>query len=87
MADYGWVIDASVSDPPLLAFCPLEEDGAVVVGLTFVSTEPPNGERVVGVFHPDGADQALEWLTDNSADIDHLSVPKLLVSYEDDDAS
>lgn len=47
-----WVLDVSVGEP--YSFCPFEESGSVVVGLSFISDKCPG--KLVGVFHAGGAD-------------------------------
>jgi len=58
-----WVADITVYDVEaknLFAFCPVTDDG-VVVGMTYLSTEPPIGAEFVGPFHHDGREAASEW--------------------------
>jgi hypothetical protein len=56
-----WVLDVTFwrSDAPL-AFCPLDEDGSVISGLTVLASIPPG--RMVGVAHADGQDAVEEWM-------------------------
>lgn len=43
-----WVRERGTNPP---TFCPIErETGCVIVGMMYVSDEPPNGEKVVGEF-------------------------------------
>lgn len=62
-----WVIDAAMSDPPLFAFCPLREDGAVLVGMTLVINEPPG--PFAGVYHRDGEEAAEAWLEEYADEV------------------
>lgn len=56
-----WVLDATLyqEDRPL-AFCPIEEDGSVIVGLTFLGSTPPG--TMVAVYHADGQDAVESWM-------------------------
>lgn len=63
MTEREWIIDADMSRDGMLAFCPIERDEygeivSVVSGLTFIGSEPPNGERCLGVWSEDGEEAA-----------------------------
>ncbi len=67
-----WIIDASMSSRERgLCFCPLEDD-AVVTGLSFLSSSPPNEEMCVGVWHPEGEEIAGQWAIDHADMTEHL---------------
>lgn len=58
-----WIVDADMSRDGLLAFCPIErnENGevvSVVTGLTFLGSEPPSGEKCIGVWSESGGEEA-----------------------------
>lgn len=62
MSEQVWMIDAAMSYEAadgLFTFCPVErdEDGeitSIVTGMMFMGSEPPRGERCIGIFHEDG---------------------------------
>ena len=57
-----WVVDAS-SSREFLCFCPLDDGGRIVWGLSYYSDEPPG--QLVGVWHPEGSGKAQEWREQN----------------------
>lgn len=63
MREREWIVDADMSRDGMLAFCPVERDGngeivAIVTGMTFIGSEPPNGERCLGVWSENGEEAA-----------------------------
>jgi len=62
-----WVIDASMGDgTPPYCFIPVEFDEAgevkaFVIGMNYISTEPPDGTYFIGVIHEDGQDATDAW--------------------------
>lgn len=66
-----WVIDATFANPPgVYAFCPIEADGAVVLGMTMMTDKPPG--KLVGVMHSDGEAAAQAWLDAHKDEYDAL---------------
>lgn len=64
MAEERWVLDATLVDGTeddigMYPFCPIAEDGSVMVGMTFVSSEPPG--PFAGVVHFDGQEACEAW--------------------------
>ena len=53
-----WVLDVTFGDP--VAFCPYEDDGTVVVGLSLMSGKCPG--ILEGVYHSDGIEEAQKWV-------------------------
>lgn len=79
-----YVVDATMHDDEsgVLCFCPVEVDddgnlGAVIVGLSILSSEPPAGARVVGVFHAGGDEAAADWCASHQATIAALTLPDI----------
>lgn len=69
-----WVLDVSNDvcspadrdgDTPR-AFCPLDEDNNVLVGMTYVSDLPPGS--LVGVFHQGGREACEAWCEEHPED-------------------
>lgn len=77
--DY-YVLDASFdSDDCFFCFCPAEVEfepefkiTEVVTGLSFLSTQPPEGSRFVGVIHQDGQDACEAWCEAHQEALDDL---------------
>ena len=63
-----WVADVSGD---LVVFYPIDGDFdgefCLIVGMAFVSDEPPPDGRLVGIVHPDGQEAVEEWCRDNHA--------------------
>lgn len=56
-----WVLDVTFWSPDSpLAFCPMDNDGGIVVGLTVLANVPPG--RMVAVYHADGQQQVDQWM-------------------------
>jgi ethanolamine utilization microcompartment shell protein EutL len=77
MSDYVLDCTFGIESGLLLAFCPAEyaDDGtvqSVTIGITYLSTSPPDGSRFVGVFHSDGQEACDAWCADNQDIIDRL---------------
>ena len=66
----NWVLDVTHGHDPM-AFCPIEDDGTIITGMTMISGKCPG--RFVGVFHFDGEDAANEWLANHSAVAEELA--------------
>lgn len=66
-----WVLDVTMADlEGPRAFCPLDNKGNVVVGLTFISDTPPG--ELVGVFH-EGGDEAVEaWCDQHPEELEQV---------------
>lgn len=65
----NWVLDVTHGHDPM-AFCPIEDDGTIITGMTMVSGKCPG--RFVGVVHFAGEDAVNEWLANHSAVADEL---------------
>ncbi len=57
-----WVIDADMSRDGFLAFCPIKRDSngeitSIITGMTFHGTEPPNGEKCLGIWSEEGGEE------------------------------
>lgn len=74
-----YVLDATLDyGDGLHCFCPvvLDEEGiveSIVVGLNFISTDPPKGGRLVGIVHMDGNDAVNAWCDQNRDELDRLA--------------
>ena len=66
----NWVLDVTHGHEPM-AFCPIEENGTIITGLTMISGKCPG--RFVGIVHFDGDDAANAWLAEHSAIADELA--------------
>jgi hypothetical protein len=83
MSNREWMIDGSMSHKAangLFCFCPIERDddgniSAVVTGLSFLSSDPPNGEDVIGVYHPEGEEAAIDFAEEFAAQLAKFSNP------------
>lgn len=80
MSPRVWMIDAGMSRDGLLCFCPVELDADgeienIVVGLSFLSDKPPNGEKCLGAFHPDGQEACEAWCEANREALDAACRP------------
>ncbi|HET9819608.1 MAG TPA: hypothetical protein VFP92_10625 [Rhodanobacteraceae bacterium] len=66
----NWVLDVTHGHEPM-AFCPIEDNGTIIIGLTMISGKCPG--RFVGIVHFDGDDAANAWLAEHSAIVDELA--------------
>ena len=75
----SWVIDASLGDgDPPYCFIPIifDESGNVeslVVGVNYISTEPPEGGYFVGVVHENGQKATDTWCAEHEEFLQDLA--------------
>ena len=70
-----WVVDAGMShdaDDGIFCFCPLGENGDVIVGMNFLSDKPPPNVKLVGIVHEDGQDAVEAWCNQHGDALDTL---------------
>lgn len=60
----NYVLDVSMIHNDIPCWCPIEDDGGVVVGMNLIQSKCPG--KMVGVFHPDGQEAVEEWCAANS---------------------
>ena len=63
-----YVLDASMdaSDMGMFCFCPVELDDngevkSIIVGMNYISTEPPENSKFLGVVHEEGQGACDKW--------------------------
>lgn len=70
MGDETFVIDVTLLEPggEIFCFCPYDvEADVVVIGMNYLSHEPPPGcKRVVGLIHTHGEAELDRWIDNNS---------------------
>lgn len=73
-----YILDCTL-DPGdgLHCFCPVELDDegnvvSVVTGLNYLSTDPPEAGRLIGVVHLDGQEMCDQWCAVNEAELTRL---------------
>lgn len=57
----NWVLDITLGEP--YAFCPIEDNGDVVVGLTIITDKCPG--NLSGVMHLDGQEAVEKWCAEH----------------------
>lgn len=71
-----WAIDATLSNNGMFCFVPVENFGTdqqtFVWGLNLLAKDPPDGGRVVLIFHPDGDEAVHLWMEEHKIDLDEL---------------
>jgi hypothetical protein len=66
------VIDAAQSRDGLLSFCPINDDGDIITGVSFIGDTVPDGWNLMAVWHEDGDVAAEKWCADNRAVLEGL---------------
>ena len=71
-----WVLDVTLwrEDRPLRVWCPIEEDGTVITGLSVMSDVPPHGGKCVAIFHEDGQEEVEAWMESHEPFLNELHV-------------
>lgn len=75
----AYVLDATLDEPGAPhCFVPVElgPDGeveSIVFGMNYLSSDPPNGGRFVGVIHADGQEAVDAWCEANQEEVDRLA--------------
>ena len=78
------VIDASFEPVgEAFTFCPIEgdintNDYKVVTGMNYVSSDPPNGVKLVAIIHPDGQEAVLDFCDKHETLLDSMKNRLLL---------
>jgi hypothetical protein len=69
-----YALDASMPIDGLgvYCFCPLNEDGSITLGLSFISDGPPDGAAFGAVFHSDGQEAVEAWCDSHQEVIERL---------------
>ena len=60
----NWVLDVTHGHDDL-AFCPIEDDGSIITGMTILSCKCPG--KLVGIFHEEGDDAVRLWMKENAS--------------------
>lgn len=77
----AYVLDATLAGPNgMFCFCPVEldEEGnveSVIIGLNFLSTQPPVGSRLIGITHEGGQEACEEWCAEHADELEKLGLP------------
>ena len=57
-----WLLEArDYEEGEPLCFCPIEDNGNILIGMAYLSSCPPEGSEFVGVFHQDGQKVCEKW--------------------------
>jgi hypothetical protein len=47
----NWLIDKkNCLNKHMKCFCPIGDDGSIIIGMNYLSDEPPRGEKCIGEF-------------------------------------
>lgn len=63
----NFVVDVTFGGDGIFCFVPVEfgpggEVESLLIGMNYLSSEPPHGGRVVGIIHSDGDDAVETWI-------------------------